>query len=87
MMDAVYMHQNQLDDNKITHQFPRNGLVDARTMLDTEDQQDVMLDTEQLFTYQEEEDSLREASYLTVVDGEDDLLQFSDHLRGHHTAK
>jgi hypothetical protein len=56
-------------------------------MLDTEDQQDVMLDTEQSFTYQEEEDSLREASYLTVVDGEDDLLQFSDHLRGHHTAK
>jgi hypothetical protein len=74
MMDAVYMHQNRLDD-KIFHHLPMNGLVDARTMLDTEDRQDIILGTERSLAYQEEEeDSIMEASHRTIVDDEDDLL-------------
>jgi hypothetical protein len=45
MMDAVYMHQNHLDD-KIFHQLSMNGLVDVRTMLDTKDGQNIILNTE-----------------------------------------
>jgi hypothetical protein len=80
------MHQNRLDD-KISHQLPMNGLIDARSMLGTKDRADIILDVEELFAYQEEEDSIMEVSYLTVVDDEDDILQFTDCLRGQHTAE
>jgi hypothetical protein len=43
MMNALYMHQNQLD-NKISHQLCTNGLINVGTMLDTKDRQDMMLD-------------------------------------------
>ena len=50
ILDAVYLHQNQLDD-KISQQLSSNVLVDAHTMLDAEDRQDIMLHTNKSFAY------------------------------------
>lgn len=85
MMDALDAHKNNVDD-KLSHQLSSNGLVDAGTLLDTEDRQDLMLDTDDSLEYQEE-DTIMDASNLPFVDDEDDLLQFTDRLRGQHTSE
>jgi hypothetical protein len=53
-LQFVYNQRNQLD-NHISCQLADNGLVDSSTMLDTEDRQDIMLDTDESFAFQEEE--------------------------------
>jgi hypothetical protein len=82
----VYHHRNQLD-NHISCQLTDNGLVDSSTMLDTEDRQDIMLDTDESFAFQEDEVIMDACTPLFDVDNEDDSLQFTDRLRGQHTAK
>jgi hypothetical protein len=67
ILDAVYLHQNQLDD-KISQQLSSSVLVDAHTMLDAEDRQDIMLDTNESFAYQEDEEKIiMETANLTIV--------------------
>jgi hypothetical protein len=67
ILDAVYLHQNQLDD-KISQQLSSNVLVDAHTMLDAEDRQDIMLVTNKLFAYEEDgEKIIMETANLTIV--------------------
>ena len=85
MMDALSLHKTNVDDN-LSHQLSTNGLVDAHTMLDTEDRQDIWLDTEESLEFQEE-DSTMDNSFLTTVDDEDELLQFTDRLRGQNTSQ
>jgi hypothetical protein len=86
IMDALNLHETNLDD-KISHQLSTNGLVDARTMLDTADRQDILLDMEESLQFQEE-DSMMDDSLLAAVDDKDELLQFTDRLRSpQHTAK
>jgi hypothetical protein len=61
------LHQNQLDD-KISQQLSSNVLVDAHTMLDAEDRQDIILDTNKSFAYQEDEEkSILETANLIIV--------------------
>jgi hypothetical protein len=52
MMDAIYMGQKHLDD-KISHQLSTNGLVDACTMLKTEDRQEIMVNMYKSLGYQD----------------------------------
>ena len=66
ILDAVYLHQNQLDD-KVSQQLSSNVLVHGHTMLDAEDRQDTMLDTDESFAYQEDEESIIETANLTIV--------------------
>jgi hypothetical protein len=68
ILDAVYLHQNQLYD-KISQQLSSNFLVDAHTtMLNAEDRQDIMLDTHESFAYQEDEEKIiMETANLTIV--------------------
>jgi hypothetical protein len=67
ILDAVYLHEHQLDD-KIFQQLSSNVLVDAHTMLDAEDRQDIMLDTNKSFAYQEDgEKIIVETANLTIV--------------------
>jgi hypothetical protein len=47
-LQFVSNQQNQLD-NHISRQLTDNGLVESSTMLDTEDIQDTMLDTDESF--------------------------------------
>jgi hypothetical protein len=53
-LQFVSNQQNQLD-NHISHQLADNGLVDSSTMLDTEDRQDIMLDTDESFAFEDDE--------------------------------
>ncbi len=46
ILDAVYLHQKQLDD-KISQQLSSNVLVDVHTMLDAEVRQNIMLKTDE----------------------------------------
>jgi hypothetical protein len=80
MMDALNLHKTNVE-GKISHQLSTNGLVDARTMLDTKDRQDILLDMDESLQFQEE-DSMMDDSFLTAFDDEDELLQFTDSLRG-----
>ncbi len=82
----VYLHENHLDD-KVSQPLLNNGLVDAHTMLNVEDRQDIMLDMEESFAYQEDAESIVKTANLVNVDDEDDVLQFTEWLRGQHTAK
>jgi hypothetical protein len=66
ILDAVYLHQKQLDD-KISQQLSSNVLVDVHTMLDAEVRQNIMLKTDEWFTYQEDEESITETANLTIV--------------------
>jgi hypothetical protein len=86
MLQFVYHHRNQLD-NHISCQLTDNSLVDSSPMLDTEDRQDIMLDTDKSFAFQEDEVIMDASTHLFDVNDEDDSLQFSDRLRGQHTAK
>jgi hypothetical protein len=56
-------------------------------MLGTEDRQDIMLDTDESFAFQEDEVIMDACTHLFDVDDEDDSLQFTDRLRGQHTAE
>ena len=57
MMDALNLHKTNVD-NKMSQQLSTNALVDARTMLKSEDRQDIMLDMDKSLAYQEDEESL-----------------------------
>ena len=65
ILDAFYLHQNQLDD-KVSQQLSSNVLVDAHTM-HAEDRQDIMLERDKSFAYQEVEKSIMETANLTIV--------------------
>jgi hypothetical protein len=56
-------------------------------MLDTEDRQDIMLDTDESFAFQEDEVIIDASTHSFDVDDEDNSLQFTDRLRGQHTAE
>ena len=86
MFRSVYMHQNHLDNQVSTH-LSNNCLVDARTLLDTEDRQDIMLDVDESFTFHDEDCGTIPTSNRVDVDDDDDALQFTDRLRGQHTAE
>jgi hypothetical protein len=53
-LQFVSNQRNQLD-NHISRQLADNGLVDSSTMLDTEDRQDIMLDTDESFAFEDDE--------------------------------
>ena len=84
-LTAVYMHQHNLDVQLSTH-VATNRLLDARSMLDTEDRQDIMLDTDESIAYHDDDYCMLSTSNVIHVDDEDDSLQFTDRLRGQHTA-
>jgi hypothetical protein len=83
---AVSNQRNQLD-NHISRQLADNDLVDSSTMLDTEDRQDIMLDTDESFAFKDDEVIMDASTNVFDVDDEVDLLQFTDRLRGQHTAE
>jgi hypothetical protein len=74
-------------DNHISHQLADNGLVDSSMMLDIEDRQDIMLDTDKSFAFQEDEVIMDASTNVFVADDEDDSLQFTDRLRSQHTSE
>jgi hypothetical protein len=49
-LQFVYNQRNQLDIH-ISRQLADNGLVDSSTMLDTEDRQDIIIDTDESFAF------------------------------------
>ena len=85
-LQYVYNQQNQLD-NHISRQLADHGLVDSSTMLDTEDRQDIMLDTDESFAFQEDEVIMEASTTVYDIDDENDLLQFTDRLRSQHTSE
>jgi hypothetical protein len=85
MLQFVSNQQNQLD-NHISRQLAGNDLVDSSTMLITGDRQDIMLDTDESFAFEDDEVIMDASTNVFDVDDEDDLLQFTDRLRGQHTA-
>jgi hypothetical protein len=46
-----------------------------------------MLDADESFAFQEDEVIMEASTNLHDVDNEDDLLQFTNHLRGQHTSE
>jgi hypothetical protein len=56
-------------------------------MLNTEDRQDIMLDTDESFAFEDDEGIMDASTNVFDVDDSDDLLQFTDRLRGQHTAQ
>jgi hypothetical protein len=56
-------------------------------LLDTEDRQDIMLDTDESFAFEDDEVIMDASTNVFDVDDEDNLLQFTDCLRGQHTAE
>ena len=85
-LQYAYNQQDHLD-NHISRQLADHGLVDSSTMLDTEDRQDIMLDTDESFAFQEDEVIMEASTNVYDVDKADDLLQFTDRLRGQHTSE
>jgi hypothetical protein len=89
-LQFVSNQQNHLD-NHISRQLADNGLVDSSTMLNTEDRQDIMLDIDESFAFEDDEVIMDASTNVfdvdDSVDDSDDLLQFTDRLRGQHTAK
>jgi hypothetical protein len=47
---SLGFQSNQLDDH-ISRQLADNGLADSSTMLDTEDRQDILIDTDESFAF------------------------------------
>jgi hypothetical protein len=86
MLQFVSNQRNQLD-NHISCQLADNGLVNSSMMLDTEDRQDIMLDADESFAFEDDEVIMDASTNVFDVDDSDDLLQFTDRLRGQHTAK
>jgi hypothetical protein len=85
-LQFVSNQRNQLD-NHISRQLADNDLADFRTMLNTEDRQDIMLDADESFAFEDDEVIMGASTNVFDVDDSDDLLQFTDRLRGKHTAK
>jgi hypothetical protein len=56
-------------------------------MLNTEDRQDIMLDTDESFAFEDDEVIMDASTNVFDVDNSVNLLQFTDRLRGQHTAK
>jgi hypothetical protein len=73
MLQFVSNQQNQLD-NHISRQLADNDLVDSSTMLNTEDRQDIMLDTDESFAFEDDEVIMDASTNVFDVDDEDDLL-------------
>ena len=80
-LQFVSNQQNQLDYH-LSRQLADNGLVDSSTMLDTEDRQDIMLDIDESFAFEDDEVIMDASTNVFDVDDSDDLLQFTDRLRG-----
>jgi hypothetical protein len=74
-------------DNHISGQLVDNGLVNPNTMLDTEDRQDIMLDTDESFAFEVDEVIMDALTNVFDVDDSDKLLQFTHRLRGQHIAE
>mgnify|MGYP000733260476 FL=1 len=70
-LQFVYNQRNQLD-NHISRQLVDNGLVDSSTMLDTEDRQDIIIDTDESFAFLEEEVIMEASTNVFDVDDDDD---------------
>jgi hypothetical protein len=70
-LQFVSNQQNQLD-NHISRQLADNGLVDSSTMLDTEDRQDIMLDTDESFAFEDDEGGTGRRRTPTDSDDEED---------------
>ncbi len=70
-LQFVYNQRNQLD-NHISRQLVDNGMVDSSTMLDTEDRQDIIIDTDESFAFQEEEVIMEASTNVFDVDDDDD---------------
>jgi hypothetical protein len=85
-LQFVSNQRNQLD-NYISRQLADNGLVNSSTMLDTEDRHDIMLNRDESFPFEDDEVIMDASTNLFDVDDSDNLLQFTDRLRGQHTAK
>jgi hypothetical protein len=85
-LQFVSNQQNQLNSH-ISRKLADNGLVDSSAMLKTEDRQNVMLDTDESFAFEDNEVIMDASTNVFDVDDEDDLLQFTDGLRGQHTAE
>jgi hypothetical protein len=82
-LQFVSNQRNQLD-NHISRQLADKGLVDSSTMLDTEDRQDIMLDTDESYAFEDDEVIMDASTNVFDVDHSDDLLQFTDPLWGQH---
>jgi hypothetical protein len=70
-LQFVYNQRNQLD-NHIYRQLVEIGLVDSSTMLETEDRQDIIIDTDESFAFQEEEVIMEASTNIFNVDDDDD---------------
>jgi hypothetical protein len=72
-LQFVSNQQNQ-SDNHISRQLADNSPVDSSTMLDTEDRQDIMLDTDKSFAFEDDEVIMDASTKVFDVDDKDDLL-------------
>jgi hypothetical protein len=72
-LQFVSNQQNQLD-NHISRELADNGLMDSSRMLDTEDIQDIMLDTDESFAFEDDEVIMDASTNVFDVDDSDDLL-------------
>jgi hypothetical protein len=70
-LQFVYDQRNHLD-NHISRQLVDNGLVDSSTMLDTEGRQDIIIDTDESFAFQEEEVIMEASTNVFNADDDDD---------------
>ena len=86
MHKSAYSHQNRLDKQVSTH-LSNNGLVDVRTMLDTEDMQDSMFDIDESLAYHDDDSVVIPTSKECHVNDGDDAMEFTDRLKGQHTAE
>jgi hypothetical protein len=85
-LQFVSNQRNQLD-NHISRQLADNDLVDFSTMLNIEDRQDIMPDTDESFEFEDDEVIMDASTNVFDVDDSDDLLQFTDRLRGNIPPK
>jgi hypothetical protein len=69
-LQFVSNQRNQFD-NHISRQLADNGLVDSGMMLDTEDRQDIMLDTDESFAFEDNEVIMDASTNIFDVDDSD----------------
>jgi hypothetical protein len=72
-LQFVSNQQNHLD-NHISRQLADNGLANSSTILDTEDRQDIMLDTDESFAFEDNEVIMDASTNVFDVDHSDNLL-------------
>jgi hypothetical protein len=73
-LQFVSNQRNQLY-NHISCQLADNGLVNSSMMLDKEDRQDIMLDTDESFAIEDDEAIMDASTNVFDVDDSSDLLQ------------